>query len=197
VAIAILGNSGVAMSVNLEQGVLKLTIGTVTPQNLVIIERMKKALDDYKVKPFSLDRRATSNAKYGNAVIAIMRRYSALYPEFLEDKFFAFRFYDEIHATPGRVNYDKIGLTIRENHDGLVDTMAVVHFVQVLFQVFEMDELAFVSPSRLVEMGASSFYVTELYAVTRYKIADRGVFDWLKHQKAKKDAQANTKEFDV
>ena len=168
-------------------GRLSLTIGAFTPNALVLIERAKLAADDYKEEPFSLDRRSKAVKKYGSQVVAILRRYSEQYPEFLDDKFFGFSFYDEIKVHGH--NSTKIGLTIRENASGLVDTLAVATFVQVLFQVFDMDDTAFVSPIRVVQFRGGEFVISEAVSVTRHKIVDKKIMDWLVEQTEKMDVR--------
>lgn len=169
---------------NQHSGTISLTIGAVTPRALVCIERLKVACDDYVVKSFSLHRGSASNDKYGKEVITIMRRYSDLYPEFLEDKFCNFVFYDEI--VTGSKSLDKMGLTIKETPNGFVNTMAVAKFVQIIFQVFNFNDTAFISPLRRVVMDdGTEFMICELLAVDKHRIADRKVVPWLVEQKKK------------
>lgn len=164
---------------SIQVGQLNLTISAFVPTSLVVLEKLKLALDEYAIEPFSLDRRSKYCNKYGSEVITIMRRYGELYPSFLKDKFFAFHFADAQRLS-GSLN--KIGLTITHNKNGYVSTMAVAKFIQILFQVFDMDDTAFVTPTRLVEMRGGGFTISEIVAVTKYKITDKKVFDWLKAQ---------------
>ncbi len=176
----------------LMKGTLKTTVvAAFKPSNLVVIERLKVALEDYKVRPFSLDRRSKYNQVYGSDVIAIMRKYSAEYPEFLSNPFFAFYFCDEKKFNPNQIRLS--GLRLTENDKGLIDTEALAKFIQILLRVFDLEDTVFVTPIRGIELRGGEFWLSELVVVTRHKIINKDVLEFVKEQVKLMDERAKKK----
>lgn len=176
----------------LMEGYLKSTVvAAFKPSNLAVIEKLKVAVEDYKKNPFSLDRRSKFNQVYGADVITIMRRYSNDYPEFLVNPFFAFYFADERRFNPNQIRLT--GLRLKENDKGMIDTEALAKFIQVLLKVFDLEDAVFITPIRGVDMRGGQFWLSELVAVTRTKIINKDVLDFVKEQVHLMDERAKAK----
>lgn len=172
-------------------GTIRTTIAAFTPSALVAIEKLKLAADDYAKSPFSLDRRSKYNNKYGKNAIAIMRRFSEAYPEFLRNKFFGFSFGDESVMNPNQKKY--VGLSISENQQGIFDTEAAAVFIQTLLRIFDMEETVFLTPLRKVEFRGGYFAVTEVVSITSKRILNKDILEFVKEEVAKMDQRLKVK----
>lgn len=176
-------------------GDLYVNIATVTPTKVVVLEKVKTLCDDYKLKPFNLDRRAKCVSIYGAEAVAIVRRFSERYPEFLENKFFAFQWADAQRLPNAEVS--DTGVVFTQNKQGLVSGQAVAEFIQIMFQTFDMDDFALVCPIHSIRINKGYCNVPEVYAVQRKRIATRGVFEWVKSQKATLDKRIDKDTFNA
>lgn len=172
-------------------GTLSTVIAAFSPSDLAAIEKLKQALDDYKSSPFSLDRRSKHNRIYGANVITIMRKYSAEYPEFLNDKYFGFYFGDESKVNPSQKSLT--GLRLTENSNKKVHTIALCVFVQVLLRVFDIEDTVFITPRRKIEMRGGEFFVTELVSVNKTKIINKNCLEFITEQVKLMDERAKAK----
>lgn len=175
----------------LMSGTLKCVVAAFRREHLDVIDSISKALDDYKKEPFSLDRRSKYNQIYGSKAISIIRRFSSQYPEFLQDKYFAFFFGDESKVNHGKSRLT--GLRLAENAKYMIDTQALTVFVQVLLKTFDIEETVFLTPNRKIEMRGGEFYVTELVSVTKGKITDRNALGFIKEQVMQMDERIKAK----
>ena len=166
------------MSANLLQGQVQVHIATVTPTKMVILRQLEDACDAYLHKSFSLDRRAPAAKKFGTKAIAIMRKFSEVYPEFLDDRFFAFRWID-VQKTRSAELTDT-GVVFVQNKKGLLDAEALALFIQVMFQVFEMDDIAFVCPLYTTKVRGGNTGISDAICVQRNVIRRRDVLSWAK-----------------
>ena len=172
---------------NVKPGTLFLTVSTMDPAHMVVMERLKTACDDYVASPFSLDRRSVARKKYGGEVLLIMRRFADAYPEFLVDKFFAFQWFDA--ARMPKAAPTAMGLVVTQNGKNEVDGAAAAEFMKTVFMAFKMADVCFVAPVHLVTINGGANHLPELYSVTKTKVVHKDLFGFYAQQKRLADVR--------
>lgn len=180
------------MADNRRVGTINSLIGIFNGKEIQVLKKSFELVNRYQEKQFSLEKNGGA-AKTNAQAVAIVRRFSKEYPEYLANPHMYFRivFNSECEHLPVT---KRLGLTLQSGDPveirgvmkPLIDLQAAARFFQIVFQVLKKPGGIFISATYEVSVegplgGTGTTYsYGDVIAVSRNKIDSCNMLDWMK-----------------